>query len=35
LSPEELAALDIALETLKRSGLAAEAASLLALRPSG
>ena len=32
MSPEELAALDIALETLKRSGLAAEAASLLALR---
>ena len=32
LSPEELAALDIAIETLKRSGLAAEAADLLALR---
>ncbi|MGC1586523.1 MAG: hypothetical protein WA791_12605, partial [Rhodomicrobium sp.] len=32
LSPEELAALDIAIETLKRSGLAAEAAGLLALR---
>ena len=30
LSPEELAALDIAIETLKRSGLAAEAAALLA-----
>jgi predicted DNA-binding transcriptional regulator YafY len=32
LLPEELAALDIAIETIKRSGLGAEAASLLALR---
>jgi predicted DNA-binding transcriptional regulator YafY len=32
LSPEELAALDIAVETLKRSGLAVEAAGLLGLR---
>jgi predicted DNA-binding transcriptional regulator YafY len=32
LSPEELAALDIAVETLKRSGLAVEAAELLGLR---
>ncbi len=32
LSPEELAALDIAIETLKRSGLAAEAAGLITLR---
>ena len=32
LSPEELAALDIAIETLKRSGLAVEADDLLSLR---
>ena len=32
LSPEELAALDIAIETLKRSGLAIEADDLLSLR---
>ncbi len=32
VSPEELAALDIAVETLKRSGLAVEAAGLLSLR---
>ena len=32
LSPEELAALDIAIETLKRSGLAVQADDLLKLR---
>jgi predicted DNA-binding transcriptional regulator YafY len=32
LAPEELAALDLALETIRRSGLVVESASLLALR---